>query len=471
MTPTGVNPPKSTARSIVGTGGRSNSIVSSASNAPPGVNGTTDSYFPDPSSASRQNMSRRKSVNIARESQISAHKLYDYLNYFNVLLIDLRPRDSFDAGHIWTRNIMCIEPTSLRTGMSADQLQEGLVLAPDVEQAMFEKRDNFDLVVYYDQSTQSSSYLSTPVGNSQEQLLKDLCDSLVEFNGDKPLQRPPILLSGGLDAWVDLLGVQALVVSNTSSTQKVKAARPIQRRPPAGANSQLYIRKRRTRDYNPLDADEARDWAEKARSESIALRNTLEVTQEDEELEAVPIYRSTEEFLKRYPEISPIERQSMMSPQASVPPPVPSYPIERIPVAPSRPAPAAPKHAYRGAHEQQSSTYNVATRGPQPAPYIPPSELPRNIRLPRTGLINFGATCYMNSTIQCLNATIPLTKMFRSGNFRKYLQRENWKGSKGILPETYSNLILNLWQGDVTAVRPSTFRVCPVTNNSHLFQY
>lgn len=460
MTPTGVNPPKSTARSIVGTGGRSNSMASSASSAAPGNNTAADSYFPDTNGATRQGVPRRKSVNIGRESQISAEKLYDYLSLYNVLLIDLRTRDEYDAGHIFTRSVMCVEPTALRSGISADQLQEGLVLAPDNEQIMFEKRDHFDLVVYYDQSTHTSSYLHQPARNEYEQSLKDLYDALVEFNGDKPLQRPPILLSGGIEAWANLLGQSALATSNTSTTRKMKASRPIQRRPPAGANSQLLLRKKRMRDYNPLDAEEERKWAERARSESIALQNSLEETPEDEDLEEVPIYRTYEDFVKRYPELSSAEKQSMTSPQISAPIPIPSYPVERMPTIPSRPAPAAPKPAYRGAHEQQESAYATAPRGPQPAPYIPPSEMARNIRLPRTGLINFGATCYMNSTIQCLNATIPFTRIIRSGTFRKFLQPGNWKGSKGILPEHYHNLVLNLWKGDVGACRPSTFRVC-----------
>ena len=136
-TPGGINPPRSTARSIVGTGGRSNSIASSISNAPPGVNGDTDSYFPETANGSRGGPSRRKSVYMPSESQIGAEKLFDYLKMFNVLVIDVRSREDFDGGHIYTQNIMCVEPAGLRHGMSADQLQESLVLAPDREQVMF----------------------------------------------------------------------------------------------------------------------------------------------------------------------------------------------------------------------------------------------------------------------------------------------------------------------------------------------
>jgi len=77
--------------------------------------------------------------------------------------------------------------------------------------------------------------------------------------------------------------------------------------------------------------------------------------------------------------------------------------------------------------------------------------------LPRTGLMNFGSTCYMNSTIQALSATTPLSILFLSDEFKRAVQR-NWKGSKGVMPELYSNLIRSLWKGDVASIKPTTFR-------------
>jgi ubiquitin carboxyl-terminal hydrolase 8 len=64
----------------------------------------------------------------------------------------------------------------------------------------------------------------------------------------------------------------------------------------------------------------------------------------------------------------------------------------------------------------------------------------------------------MNATLQCLNATIPLSNQFRNDNFMNFLQRENWKGARGLFPQHFANLIKHLWVGDVQAVRPTTFR-------------
>ena len=63
----------------------------------------------------------------------------------------------------------------------------------------------------------------------------------------------------------------------------------------------------------------------------------------------------------------------------------------------------------------------------------------------------------MNATIQCLLATIPLSQLFLDNRWRDYLQK-NWKGSNGILPGIFANLILNLWCDDCTEIRPSSMR-------------
>lgn len=63
----------------------------------------------------------------------------------------------------------------------------------------------------------------------------------------------------------------------------------------------------------------------------------------------------------------------------------------------------------------------------------------------------------MNATVQCLLATIPLSQLFLDNRWRDFLQK-NWKGSNGILPEIFANLIRSLWCDDCTAIRPSSMR-------------
>ncbi|KAF2201909.1 cysteine proteinase [Delitschia confertaspora ATCC 74209] len=451
--PLGINPPRSTARSMVGTGGRSNSqshLAASGSTQPSYRNGATDSYFPNSTHAGT---SRRKSLHKPQEFQITAEKLYDYIRLYDVLLIDVRGREEFDSGHIFVRSIVCIEPTALDDGCSAEQLQDRLVLSPDEEQAMFERRHEYDLVVYYDESTKTNAFLDKHNRNDREMALKRLFDTLYEFNAEKPLQQAPIFLMGGLNAWVSLMGPQALKTSSTATlghAGRTKPTRPIGRVSAASHASKLSLQKRRIREYAPMDPEEERQFLEEAR-QGRAVFEQPSMDEEDDEPTS-PIYRSTEEFLRRYPEVD-MGQQSMVYPPAR--PQIPGHTIApTIPSAPSRPPPSVPRVSYSGVHERQIAPHGRTTLSPA---YVSPGRHGL-LRLPKTGLVNFGATCYMNSIIQCLSGTIQLSHIFLGTKFREDIQKGTWKGSRGVMPETYSTLLSNLWKGDVAAVRPMSFK-------------
>ncbi|QDS72437.1 hypothetical protein FKW77_009267 [Venturia effusa] len=492
QTPQGVNPPRSTARSAVGS--RSNSIAtSSASTRAPGDNDGS-SYFPSalsressrPQDPIQDSSSRRNgSFGLPSEGcEIEPNMLFDYMKMFRVLLIDVRSRQEFDQGHIDSATIVCIEPLTLRSGMSDEDLESTMILSPDNELTHFSRRDAFDLVVCYDYRTQTSAFLTKPDRNREEEALRRLFDALSELNVSKTLNRSPLLLTGGIEAWTNLLGDAALRTSDTAATKAAKSLQPRRRPVPApSAAATLAMEKRRRREYNPLDPEEERRWLESARKESVYI-DSLPMDGEsansfDEEAEEDPaFYRTQADFFRRFPAVS-LEQESMTSP----PPPsyasepynsykagTPSQPSTQqsshLPrysgspshdEMPSRPLPAAARVSYSGAHDR--GPYNAPVRSQQELrPYVPIKDMPQNVRLPKTGLVNFGVTCYMNATIQCLNATIPLTMQIRNDSFRQFVQRDNWKGSKGLVTEHYSNLIKSLWIGDVNACRPSTFR-------------
>lgn len=468
--------PRHTARSLAATSTRRTSTApssSASSHAPNGINESGD-YFPA-TTASRTNsihssqVARRKSVNVPKETRISNERLYDYIKRFNILLIDFRPREEFDQGHIYSRTVMCVDPIQVSQGMSADQLQERMVISPDVEQDMFMNRDQFDLVVYYDGQTQSDNYLTRPF-NESETKLKYLHEALFDFNHEKPLRHPPILLIGGIDAWVNLIGPQGLMTSNTAA--KVKQGRPIQRRPAmTNGRSQIRNPKRRLRDYNPLNDEEERKWRERARAESVVLQTPPIIDENGQPMESQDEgdeepSSAIREFLERFPEAGSLERQAFGPLQPSRPAPepppkvpIPSYPPPAPPASfPSRPAPAAGRPSYTGVSDRAASQVAPMTRSTSLAPYIPPKYFATNLRLPKTGLVNFRFTCYMNATLQALSATTPLSIFFLDDQWRGFLQRENWKGTRGVLPELYSNLVRSLWKGDVDYIRPTTFR-------------
>lgn len=414
--------------------------------------------------------------NVRSPLSVTATELYDRLQCTNVLIIDVRSRQEYDQGHIFAKSIMCVEPLTLKPGLSADELEERLVVSPEHEQAIFERRNEFDTVVYYDWKTQTDHFRRGPPHGTESDALRALYDTLYEFNDDKPLRKPPILLKGGLDAWVDLVGPQALATSSTAflvgSTKSrkpvQKQGRPIGRVPKASANSSLEVRKRRLRDQKPLTPDEERKWFEKAREEKVDpadYQNTHSDgdTDSNSEEPPSPFVHTYEDFLRRFPEATSIQQSMTVS---SLPPPSnrvrqlpPPPPYPPIPTIPSRPAPAVPRPSYGGVSERESTQLSPASRQPSSAqhPLYTSRSISRYLKLPRTGLINFSVTCYMNATIQCLIATIPISQFFLDNKW-KDLTQKNWKGSNGIMPQIFANLVHALWVDDGNPVRPSSLR-------------
>ncbi|KAM6946311.1 ubiquitin carboxyl-terminal hydrolase 32 [Aplochiton taeniatus] len=75
-----------------------------------------------------------------------------------------------------------------------------------------------------------------------------------------------------------------------------------------------------------------------------------------------------------------------------------------------------------------------------------------------TGLSNLGNTCFMNSSIQCVSNTKPLTKYFLSGRHLYELNRTNPIGMRGHMAKCYGDLVMELWSGTQKNVAPLKLR-------------
>lgn len=376
-----------------------------------------------------------------------------------ILLIDVRSREDFDDGHILAQATICIEPSVLlRDNISATEIAESNILAPIEEQQRFNRRDRFEVVVLYDQDSESiPSRPTTEAGTA----LVALRRAMQHFSYGRELQNAPRLLKGGVDAWTDFMGAQALRTTSTAH----KTLRPEPREgesQDALARSAWATRRPSKHHVKPLKPEEVRQWQETLRKEDLDASQSHNFV------------RSTEDFLRRFPPVE-IEQESMTAPETSAgrPPPPPPTRVPRgrpdalaayadLPSPPTRPAPAVPRVSYSGLGQLYDAGAGAAQEGPSAKKGLKKPEGADADDTHFTGLHNPNVWCYANSTLQALRLTPGL-----GAELEDFKRVNNWLLFPGVdaaqSPQLMTNMLANLYQwmslGCFKAMRASTLMV------------
>ncbi|WFD43654.1 ubiquitinyl hydrolase 1 [Malassezia psittaci] len=317
-----------------------------------------------------------------------------------VLLLDIRPRSRFERGHIRGGDVVCIDPSLLRMPpVACGEIEASM---PKDEAERFRQRSTYDLLVLYDDQTRS---FGAPGSRTPEQICMDTVIKAIQPD----LTNAPVMLRGGFSSWARTVGETGI-----TSAPGIKAD-PLE-----------TVRQLRVDGYRmpTMDTSYASSASDSVSRPPRAYHGTTSAR-----------------------DIPPSLLTGGASAGHMLPPQRSNSGAGSIQSSVSPPPPAAP-----GA----GSVHRIPKASkPQEATQV---ESVQEVRVGMSGLRNFGNTCYMNATLQCLSATVVLSRYMLDGTFTKAINLQNPLGTRGALAEAFAQLLRALWSQQYSTLAPKAFR-------------
>jgi len=391
-----------------------------------------------------------------------------------VLLLDVRPRLDWERRRIKGVDSVCIEPSTIRPGLSTDDIINRLqTTASAGERKAFESRQTYDVVVICDRESRAMT-----------EELEVIYQAIYEGDYRTPLKQAPRLLVGGIERWSRKVGDSGVVGDETSPRAALNGESASARSkrqgvyipgPPAALTPGGSHERIGGGGFDHPSGPSMPARAYQASNTATGLSNAPSHAHQPHihsyksggtSLSPQSSRQSTGTF--EYPSLAYQQQQQRQSP----------YGIPLDSTAPTPPPAAAgalnglSTRTTPSLDQGRGHSLDIARRPTVPPPggtplsaqarqtsYTTPRvDKSNEVRVGMTGLKNVGNSCYMNSTLQCLSATIPLARFLLDGSYRKAINRVNPLGTQGALAEAFAQLIRVMWSEQYTFVSPVTFR-------------
>lgn len=348
---------------------------------------------------------------LQKQSVITSPELFSILSNKDdcnkLLLIDLGTQARHKISHILAPNTLSIDPKLLWDFHTNTPITDIKVLEKRLRSPIFNKRNSFDFIVYY---TDMKTYM-----NMNYDYLFAFYYLLVTSQR-APLKSLPSYLLGGYEKWKALLkkylvqfGIRVddylyrPYSDNKEGSEKPINAKPIEPVP-----------------WKPPTIPERMRKFSLSHFPTVLPTTTQSPPPVPPKIQLKPAGDTIEQSLGSHGTTSTAE-------------------IEKARSAPEQ---ASPLESHRMRQRQFS---------------VPTIERSNNkyVALSITGLRNLGATCYVNSMLQCLFATDMFRDLFKPHSYGKFINRE--VEDSGKLSQLFSTLFRKMYMNGGCSVVPTSF--------------